>query len=137
MTAATRWNFVRKQFSGEQVITTNHSLSSDVSPELCIRLLNTPSIQNYSGLRSKLKTSSREWVKDFVRLDGMAMLFLALKRLGERSTVSFTNALMQLECVNCIMVVMNSREGLESMVQNKKLTRLLVTGLLLLSQFSI
>ena len=40
---------------------------------------------------------------------------------------------MQLECVNCIKAVMNSKRGLDSMIRNKTLVRNLAKGWRLIS----
>ena len=104
------------------------TLSSEVSPELCIRWLKTPSVQNYYGLKAILEASSTEWLRAFVQHEGIEMLFEALQHLGERRRLSFADTFMQLQCVNCVRVVMNSREGLQSVIGDTKFTRFLARG---------
>ena len=122
------WNFVKQKFTCKETVASGCSLSDDVSPELCIRLLNTPSIRNFFGLKTKFNNSSKDWLEEFVSRDGMCVLFNALERLGRRGQTSFFDTLLQLECVNCIKVVLNSKAGLDSMTENPKLTDHLVGG---------
>lgn len=125
-----RWTVVRQRFNsttdGKQL--ENFTISSDVSAELCVRLLSSSCLQNFSGLKTKLQTSSAEWITEFLSQGGMEVLFEALERLSRGSKMAFLEALMQLECVNCIKAVMNSKQGLDSMIENKALVRNLAKG---------
>lgn len=127
---ARRWNVVREQINsardGKQV--ENFSISTDISAELCIRLLSTSSLQNFSGLKTKLQTSSSQWIAEFLIQGGMEVLFQALERLSRSGRMAFVEAFMQLECVNCIKAVMNSKQGLDSIAQNKTLVCNLAKG---------
>lgn len=129
---AKRWTIVRQQFNcdpdGKQI--ENFSVSTDVSAELCVRLLSSSCLRNFSGLKTKLQTSSAKWIAEFLSEGGMEVLFQALERLsrGGAGRMAFVEAFMQLECVNCIKAVMNSKQGLDSMVQNSDLVRNLVEG---------
>ena len=128
---AKRWTVVRQQFNctseGKQI--ENFSISTDVSAELCVRLLSSSCLRNFSGLKAKLQTSSEKWIAEFLNEGGMEVLFQALERLSRGGgKMAFVEAFMQLECVNCIKAVMNSKQGLDSMVQNSALVRNLVEG---------
>ncbi|EDO35346.1 predicted protein [Nematostella vectensis] len=127
MAAKTKWSSLKRQLSGND---TNKSLSDDATPDLCIRLLRFPSVGNFSGLKTKLKKSSSEWMGEFLCLDGMSVLLSALERVGSRAARSshFCDAVLQLECVCCIKAVMNSRTGLEYMIENRAMTRRLGAG---------
>lgn len=130
---ARRWDVIRQQFQNsvddcEQNETGSVSFSKDVSAELCVRLLSASSLQNFSGLKSKLQESSGQWIEDFIIHGGMEVLFQALDRLSQTGRMAFLEAFMQLECVNCIKAVMNSKQGLDSMTKNKTLVRNLAQG---------
>lgn len=132
-TVARRWDVIRQQFQNsegdcEQNETGSVSFSKDVSAELCVRLLSASSLQNFSGLKSKLQASSGQWIEDFIIHGGMEVLFQALDRLSQTGRMAFLEAFMQLECVNCIKAVMNSKQGLDSMTKNKTLVRNLAQG---------
>lgn len=135
VSVANRWSVVRQKFSsvaeGKQV--ENLTISSDVSAELCIRLLSSSCLQNFSGLRAKIQTSSAEWITEFLSRGGLEILFQVLKRLSKGEKMAFMEACMQLECVNCIKAVMNSKRGLDSMIRNKTLVRNLAKGWRLIS----
>lgn len=138
---ARRWDVIRQQFQNcegdcEQNETGSVSFSKDVSAELCVRLLSASSLQNFSGLKSKLQASSGQWIEDFIIHGGMEVLFQALDRLSQTGRMAFLEAFMQLECVNCIKAVMNSKQGLDSMTKNKTLVRNLAQGWLELGYFS-
>ena len=127
---AKRWEVVRHRFNssrGEDKVE-NSSISSDVSAEFCVRLLRTSRLQNFSGLKTKLQTSSNQWMSEFLIQGGLEVLFKSLERLTMSGKMAFLEAFMQLECVNCIKAVMNSKQGLDSLVQNKSLVRSLAKG---------
>ena len=101
-------------------------LSSESSPEYCVRLLKYPSVQNYCGMRGKLMCSSNDWMAEFLENDGMDVLLGALERLSSRKL--FVDAVMLLECTCCIKMVLNSKAGLEFMIGNRDFTRRLGRG---------
>ena len=140
---AKRWNVIRQQFQNsvgdceQNESPGSASFSKDVSAELCVRLLSTSSLQNFSGLKSKLQASSAQWIEDFIIYGGMEVLFHVLGRLSQTGRMALLEAFMQLECVNCIKAVMNSKQGLDSMTKNKTLVRNLAQGWLeLIFQFT-
>ncbi|CAH1267428.1 INF2 [Branchiostoma lanceolatum] len=126
-----RWILPRKPPAEQQGGFDRDSLSNleNADPELCIRLLRTPTVQNYSGLKKKLEHCDAEWMQDFLQLDGLGVLFECLDRLSDRGFSSFTNAYIQLECVGCVRAVMNSRTGLEYIIENREFTRTLAKAL--------
>lgn len=131
MLPSSKWKNVRRKLTTTDKTSTaldGWSLSTNLEPELCIRLLKTPSVQNFSGLKTKLKTSSKEWIEEFLSFGGFEVLFEGLIRLSGRR-LSFVDAFLQLECVNCIKEVMNSKPGLHYMIHDKQFSRHLVKGI--------
>ena len=105
-------------------------LSKDAQPELCVKLIQRPSIQNYSGLKTVLQQASEEWMNEFLELGGMGVLLQSLERLGNsQDSTGFLRAVMQFECACCIKFVLNSSAGLNYMSENIKFTRQLGRGL--------
>ncbi|XP_076340531.1 inverted formin-2-like isoform X2 [Tachypleus tridentatus] len=100
-------------------------------PETCVRLLRMPSVQNYAGMKKLLSRCDRHWMLEFLELDGLDVLFESLERLSERSGngARFEDALLQLECVGCVRTVMNSRPGLDYIVDHSEYTRKLARAL--------
>jgi len=127
-----KWSSLKRQLSfsgGEQPC----FLSNEASPEFCVRLLKSPTVQNYHGIREKLKSSSSDWMSEFLESDGMEVLLGALERLSSKKL--FVNAVMLLECTCCIKTVLNSKAGLEFMIGNREFTRRLGRGTLLCINF--
>lgn len=122
--AKNKWSSFRRQLSGGYQ--TRLLPLSEASPEFCVRLLKSPSVQNYYGIRSKLKSSSQDWMAEFLDNDGMEVLLGALERLSSRKL--FVDAVMLLECTCCIKTVLNSKAGLEFMIGNRAFTRRLGRG---------
>lgn len=123
MTVKNKWNTLKRHVStGDQ----NFCLPIEASPEFCVRLLRFPSVQTYHSIHSKLKSSSDEWIFEFLQNNGMEVLLDALERLS--SLKLFVDAVMLLECTSCIKTVMNSKTGLDFMVGNRDFTRRLGIG---------
>lgn len=121
-----KWKNVQRKFTNDKNFSL--SLASNIEPELCVRLLKVPSVQNFSGLKSKLRSSSRPWIEGFLNFGGLEVLFEGLRRLGGKR-LCFVDAFLLLECVNCIKEVMNSKTGLNYMIHDKKFSRNLVKGI--------
>lgn len=64
----------------------NESISNleNAEPELCIKLLGVPSIQNYTGLKKRISECDDEWMQQFLEQDGLGVLFLAAERICDR-----------------------------------------------------
>ena len=122
-TVKNKWSSLKRQLSdGDQ----GSWVSSEASPEFCVRLLRFPSVQTYCGIHSKLKNSSNDWMVEFLESNGMEVLLDALEKLS--SLKLFVDAVMLLECTSCIKTVMNSKTGLDFMVGNRDFTRRLSRG---------
>lgn len=128
---AKSWEIVRQQFNCSRVpnkVLESVTISSDASVEFCVRLLRTSHLHNFAGLRTKLQTSSDQWISEFLAQGGMEILFQSLESLSLTGRVAFMEAYMQLECVNCIKAVLNSKQGLDLLVQSKSLACSLTKG---------
>ncbi|XP_070554152.1 inverted formin-2-like isoform X2 [Ptychodera flava] len=109
-----------------------HSNLENCDPELCIQLLRMPTVHNYAGLKKRLSRSSKEWMKEFLELDGMEVLVDSLERLSDKGFTSFTDAYLQIECIGCIKAVLNSKTGLNFIIETrevKQYTRNLASAL--------
>ncbi|XP_030212489.1 inverted formin-2 isoform X3 [Gadus morhua] len=98
-------------------------------PELCIRLLQVPTVVNYSGLRRRLEGSDQAWMVQFLELSGLDLLLEALDRLSGRGCSRIADALLQLTCVSCVRAVMNSSAGIHFIVENEGYIRKLSQAL--------
>ncbi|XP_028397616.1 inverted formin-2-like [Dendronephthya gigantea] len=125
------WSVLKKTVSNKYEETRKQEIESlaEADPELCIRLITKPTVQNYAGIKSRIQKCTLEWMEEFLKLGGLEALFLSLERLSDKSVCSFVDAFIQLEAVQCIKAVMNSKAGLEYMIESQNFTRELTTVL--------
>ncbi|XP_070554541.1 inverted formin-2-like [Ptychodera flava] len=100
--------------------------------ELCVKLLCVPTVQNYAGLKHRLSNCTKEWMDEFLELGGLGLLLESLERLCDRGYSSFADAFLQLECVGCIKAVLNSKSGIDFIIETREIkhyTRTLATAL--------
>ncbi|XP_070197131.1 inverted formin-2-like isoform X2 [Littorina saxatilis] len=86
-------------------------------PEIVVSLLKIPSVQTFAALKRKLKGSGKEWMQGFLDHEGLEALLDCVDSLGSRRVTQLSDALLLLECVSCVKGVLNSKLGLELLVQ--------------------
>ncbi|XP_049446283.1 inverted formin-2-like isoform X1 [Epinephelus fuscoguttatus] len=132
MAAKTKWGTVKDRVTGRPAHDPDATLEANLEnadPELCIRLLQVPTVVNYSGLRRRLEACDQAWMVQFLELRGLDLLMEALERLSGRGCSRIADALLQLTCVACIRAVMNSSEGLHFILDNQGYVRTLTQAL--------
>ncbi|KAK6976132.1 inverted formin-2 [Biomphalaria glabrata] len=87
-------------------------------PISCILYSHSPSIQVYYALRSRLENSSEAWLQEFVSLDGLDSLLDSLGHMIGSKYSGFTDAILQIDCLSCIRAVLNSRVGMDTIVNS-------------------
>lgn len=92
-----------------------------------VQLLRDPTVFNFSRLRTKLKCDDRRWMRGFLKLGGLEMLFEGLRSFGSYSG-TFSNLVQRLECVMCIKTVMNSQIGMQTITTSTKFGEKFATG---------
>lgn len=92
----------------------SHSFDFDDLP-LTIELIKQPMASTYISLNTWLKTCSAEWKENFLRCDALRII---LKTLLEASSgrSKFNEAILQLNIFQCIKSILNSRVGLEYLI---------------------
>ncbi|XP_044024188.1 inverted formin-2-like isoform X2 [Siniperca chuatsi] len=126
MAAKTKWGEVKNRLTGSPAHDpTLEANLENADPELCIKLLQVPTMVNYSGLRQRLEASDQAWMVQFLELRGLDLLMEALERLSGRGCARIADALLQLTCVACVRAIMNSFEGLHFILGNKGYVRTL------------
>ncbi|XP_051501809.1 inverted formin-2-like isoform X2 [Myxocyprinus asiaticus] len=128
--AQKKWAAVRGRLGSSQ--DSDPSLEANLEnadAELCIRLLQVPTVVNYSGLKKRLEKSDEAWMVQFLELSGLDLLLEALDRLSGRGCSRIADALLQLTCVNCVKAVMNSSAGIHFIVDNEGYVRKLSQAL--------
>ncbi|XP_078090124.1 inverted formin-2-like isoform X2 [Mustelus asterias] len=123
-----KWALVKEKVTPPDADNTEANLEN-AEPELCIRLLQVPTVVNYSGLRKRLENSNNSWMVQFLEFNGLDLLLEALDRLSGRGVAKISDALLQLTCVKCVRAVMNSSSGIEYIVNNEGYIRKLSQAL--------
>ncbi|XP_068609724.1 inverted formin-2-like [Brachionichthys hirsutus] len=132
MATRTKWEAIKDHVAGGPADDPDAMLEAnleDADAELCIRLLQVPTVVNYSGLRRRLEASDPAWMVQFLELRGLDLLMEALERLSGRGCARIADALLQLTCVSCVRAVMNSSEGLHFILDNQGYVRTLTQAL--------
>ncbi|XP_056249175.1 inverted formin-2 isoform X2 [Seriola aureovittata] len=125
-----KWAAVRDRLGSSQDSDTPQEANLEsADPELCIRLLQVPTVVNYSGLKRRLEGSDQTWMVQFLELSGLDLLLEALDRLSGRGCSRIADALLQLTCVNCVRAVMNSAAGIHFIIENEGYIRKLSQAL--------
>lgn len=124
-----KWAAVRGRLGSSQDSDTQLEANLEsADPELCIRLLQVPTVVNYSGLKRRLEGSDQTWMVQFLELSGLDLLLEALDRLSGRGCSRIADALLQLTCVSCVRAVMNSAAGIHFIIDNEGYVRKLSQG---------
>ncbi|KAM4633450.1 inverted formin-2-like isoform 2-T2 [Polymixia lowei] len=132
MAAKAKWGAVKDHVTSSPAHDAEAQLEANLEnadPELCIRLLQVPTVVNYSGLRRRLEGSDQAWMVQFLELNGLDLLMEALDRLSGRGCARIADALLQLTCVACVRAVMNSSAGLHFILDNQGYVRTLSQAL--------
>ena len=105
------------------------AFESSVDPNVCIQWLQIPTIHNYAGLKKHIEAANldAEWMEKFLGLDGLDILLEVLERFSDRA-LSISDAYLQMEIVGCIKAVMNSKAGLDFIINQDNFTRKLAGG---------
>lgn len=126
--AQRKWAALKEKLGPQDTDPTEANLES-ADPELCIRLLQVPSVVNYSGLRKRLESSDGGWMVQFLEQSGLDLLLEALARLSGRGVARIADALLQLTCISCVRAVMNSQPGIQYILSNQAYVRQLSQAL--------
>ncbi|XP_069130922.1 inverted formin-2-like isoform X2 [Argopecten irradians] len=100
-------------------------------PEICVEIIALPtfSMKSLSSLKRKIEHSKGEWIQGFLDNGGLDRLFDIVDSVGSKRVNQLSDAMLLLECVACIKSVLNSRLGLDYLVQHGAYTKKLVKAL--------
>ncbi|XP_028397641.1 inverted formin-2-like isoform X1 [Dendronephthya gigantea] len=102
----------------------------DLDPDECIDLLQIGTrIEIFLAVKHKILDCSKKWMKEFIRQGGLGYLLDALEDLTSKHSYDIRETYEILECVSCIKAVMNSKNGLEAMVERKECAQKLAKAL--------
>ena len=89
----------------------------NASPDFCIQLLHYPNLKMLSKLNRKLKTSSKEWIGEFIELKGLFSLIVCIEDIcNKRKKSQLFISLILSKCVCCIKEILNLKFGMESII---------------------
>jgi hypothetical protein len=116
--------FSFKDVASREVQRSSSTDLDDADPEYAISLLRRGTA-NLTPLKLKLASCTDDWMLGFLDQGGLELVFVCLERLGERGFAKLAVAIDQLTCVGCIRAVMNSKVGLDHIVDNSRYVRTL------------
>ncbi|XP_078516401.1 inverted formin-2-like isoform X2 [Lissotriton helveticus] len=123
-----KWEALNYKIASPQAEQIERNLEN-APPELCIRLVQIPSVVNYSALKKRLEGCDEKWMVQFLELSGLDLLLEALDTLSGRGVARIANSVLQLTCINCVRAVMNSHRGIKYIVTNEGYVRKLSQAL--------
>ena len=130
-----RWSKLTKQVTKDVLQVESFPSNSRASlegsdPELCIVLFN--STLNFHGLKKRITSADKQWIKEFLEQEGLETLFDALATLGTKgfnTSTALMDAVQQLECISCIKTIMSRSCGMEHILTNgEKFVNRLIEG---------
>lgn len=98
-------------------------------PLACVLYSHSPSVQVYYALRTRLESSSDAWLQEFVALDGLDSLLDSLGHMIGPKFCGFSDAILQIDCLSCIRAVLNSRVGMDLLVNSQDCIFKLLKGM--------
>ena len=116
-----RWRYLKEASIGRRV---SHAQSSNNDldfnqPEICIHLISRPSVGTLTKIKQWITQSPPGWLGRFLQLDGLEILLHVLEKLCSIPSLSLSDTILQVECVECVRTVMNSQSGLDCILENK------------------
>ena len=120
-------DFARRGLNKLNLNTHKSGSLEGADPELAISFLQRGTA-HLTSLKSRLSSCSDDWMLSFLDQSGLELIFECLSKLGERGFAKFTDAIDQLTCVGCIRAVMNSKVGLEHIVESTSHVNTLAEG---------
>ncbi|EDV24621.1 uncharacterized protein TRIADDRAFT_25061 [Trichoplax adhaerens] len=129
--ASTKWGSALKKAAAEsraQELTSGINLAGldTATPELCLKLIRQPSVQNFTALKNFLSRCQQTWMIQFLEIEGLNVILEVLEILCDRGISSVIDAFIQLECVNCVKAIMNSSAGINYIINHRESSRMLV-----------
>lgn len=90
----------------------------NASPEFCLHLLENPNLKMLTKMHRKLRTSSKEWIIDFIQLRGLFSLLQSVDRFCKthKNNTGLFNSLYLAKLVCCIKELLNLKYGMECII---------------------
>ncbi|XP_076467924.1 inverted formin-2-like [Babylonia areolata] len=97
--------------------------------QACVMASHSPSVHVYYALRSQLERCSVTWLQEFVSLGGLDSLLDSLCQMTGKTFTSFSDAILQIDCISCIRAILNTHLGIDYLLQTPSAANKLVMGL--------
>ncbi|GFR84517.1 inverted formin-2-like [Elysia marginata] len=98
-------------------------------PEFVISIMAIPTAQTFSSVKRKLRSCSQEWMQGFLDNEGLERLLDCVDTLALKRVTVLSDALVLIECVECIKAVLNSKIGLSLLVEKPEYCRRLIKAM--------
>ncbi|KAL8612531.1 hypothetical protein ACOMHN_053596 [Nucella lapillus] len=95
----------------------------------CVVASHSPSVHVYYALRSQLERCKPSWLQEFVALGGMDSLLDSLCQMTGKTFTSFSDAILQIDCISCIRAILNTHLGIHYLLNTPTAANKLVMGL--------
>uniref|UniRef100_A0A2C9K4F2 FH2 domain-containing protein n=1 Tax=Biomphalaria glabrata TaxID=6526 RepID=A0A2C9K4F2_BIOGL len=97
--------------------------------DYCLFLLAIPTVHTFSSVKKKLRNSKQEWLQGFLDHEGLERLLDCVDTFASKRVTALSDALILVECVECIKSVLNSKIGLSVLVHKSEYTRRLIKAM--------
>ncbi|XP_012943896.1 protein diaphanous homolog 2, partial [Aplysia californica] len=119
-----------KHILRRKISATLHHMDLDHSdPEFVVTVMAIPTVQTFSSVKKKLRTSNQEWMQGFLDNLGLERLLDCVDTFANKRVTALSDALILIECVECIRAVLNSKVGVSLLVQNSDYSRRLIKAM--------
>ncbi len=78
-------------------------------------MLNYPHQKYLLRLRKKIRTSSKTWLVQFIKANGLYSLLACIEKLCEKKT-NIINSIRLSQCILCIKEIINIKYGMEAVL---------------------
>ena len=96
--------------------------------ERTLREIRSPTLGTYGNLKRRLAQCSPKGMRCFLESQGLDLLLDSLHKLTLKKNPTIVNAVLQVQCVDCVKAVMDSQIGLNLIIENKDYIQKLATG---------
>jgi len=132
-----RWGKLSRTLNAGLKQNQNQFVSDDfenlvLDPEQLKGLLLKQSPRIYAALNTYLGKCSTEWMTQFLECDPLYIMFNLIQFLGSKRGASFSDTVLELQVITVIKTILNSRTGLNFLLQERNAVVLqLALGILL------
>lgn len=110
-----------KQVAGSLINKRKNNIYNDynlanASPEFCVQLLSVTNAKTFEKLFKKIKTSSIEWINEFIQKHGFFAFLNSIEKISNKNIHVFAKSLLLAKCLKSIKELMNLNVGMKFLV---------------------